>query len=370
MELLRRMARLESPSLDAASQAPVQEMLAAELRRLGLETRRHPGRRSGGILVAHTPGWSEGQPHQLLLGHSDTVWPAGTLEHMPVRRRGGRLYGPGVYDMKGGLVQISAALGAAAAEGELPLPAVVLVNSDEEIGSAESTPRIRGAASHARRVLVLEPSLGPEGRIKTSRKGGGELVLRVRGRAAHAGLEPEKGASAILALARAIERVHALAEPERGITLNVGLISGGSRPNVVAAEAAAVVDVRVRTRSDARRVERAIRSVRSEVPGTRLAVEGKLTRPPLEPTSRNQALWRQARRLARDLDLRLKEGESGGSSDGNTASLYAPTLDGLGPVGDGAHAPHEHVVVESLVERSALLARLLLAPPLADDAEA
>jgi len=380
--LLADLARLESPSVVPASQGPVLERLAGELRALGIRVRRLPGKTSGGHLFAAPPrspgspvdpagragpvgsGGSGGRrPAQLLLGHCDTVWPLGMLASMPVETRGGRLYGPGVYDMKGGLVQAVFAL-RALRELRLEPPAAPLlfVNSDEEIGSGESTRWVRLLARRVRRVFVLEPSLGPEGKLKTGRKGVGQFVVTVRGRAAHAGLEPERGASAVLELSHVIQRLHALADPARGIAINVGVVSGGLRGNVVPPEARAEVDVRVLWEEDAPALEAAIRGLAPTLPGTRLEVTGAIDRPPLIATPANLALWRTAEAAARQLGLALGHGTAGGASDGNTTSRTTATLDGLGAVGGGAHSLDEHVELARMPERAALLALLLLAP--------
>ena len=374
--LLADLARLESPSVVPASQGPVLDRLAGELRALGMRVRRLRGEVSGGHLFAvpalaarppaGPPGRAPGgprRPAQLLLGHCDTVWPLGMLAAMPVETRDGRLYGPGVYDMKGGLVQALFAL-RALRDLRLEPPAVPLlfVNSDEEIGSGESTRWVRLLARRVRRVFVLEPSLGPEGRLKTGRKGVGQFTVTVRGRAAHAGLEPERGASAVLELSHVIQRLHALADPARGISVNVGVVSGGLRGNVVPPEARAVVDVRVLSEDDAPALEAAIRGLPPTLPGTRLEVTGAIDRPPLIATPANLALWCTAEAAARQLGLPLGHGTAGGASDGNTTSRTTATLDGLGAVGGGAHSVDEHVVLARMPERAALLVLLLLAP--------
>jgi glutamate carboxypeptidase len=379
--LLADLARLESPSVVPASQGPVLDRLAGELRALGMGVRRLRGKASGGHLFAAPPRPPAGPagrrapagprlPAQLLLGHCDTVWPLGMLATMPVETRDGRLYGPGVYDMKGGLVQALFAL-RALRELRLEPPAVPLlfVNSDEEIGSGESTRWVRLLARRVRRVFVLEPSLGPEGRLKTGRKGVGQFTVTVRGRAAHAGLEPERGASAVLELSHVIQRLHALADPARGIAVNVGVVSGGLRGNVVPPEARAEVDVRVLWEEDAPALEAAIRGLAPTLPGTRLEVSGAIDRPPLIATPANLALWRTAEAAARQLGLPLGHGTAGGASDGNTTSRTTATLDGLGAVGGGAHSVDEHVELARMPERAALLALLLLAPVEAAAAE-
>jgi glutamate carboxypeptidase len=368
VDFLSRLARLESPSHDPAAQEPVFTLLAAALGQAGYRSRRRRGRPGGGGQLLALPARRVyGRPLQLLLGHADTVWPHGTLAQMPVEpgldEGGATLAGPGVFDMKGGLTQAVFALAALAELGlEPPATPVLFVNSDEETGSEESSPMIRLLARRSRRVFVLEPALGPEGRLKTERKGVGRFVVVVRGRSAHAGLEPEKGASAIRELARVVLRLDALADPARGLTVNVGVVSGGTRGNVVAAEARAEVDVRVRTVADARAVERAILALAPETPGVTLEITGGVDRPPLERTAGNRALFAAARAAAAELGIALDEGSVGGGSDGSTTSLFAPTLDGLGAMGAGAHALDERVWVDRLPERAALLALLLLSP--------
>lgn len=367
VEMLARLARLESPTHEPESLPPVFDALGERLEALGLRTHRLPGRETGGCLVAFPPrGRAKGRQIQLLLGHADTVWPRGILDTMPVRRDGDLLCGPGVYDMKGGLVIGVWALAALHAvdgglEG-LEVPPVFLVNSDEETGSPESERQILRLARGARRVFVLEPALGPEGRLKTTRKGIGSFEIRIRGRAAHAGLDPEKGASAILELSHVVQRLFALSDPDRGTTVNVGRIDGGLRTNVVAPESRAWVDVRVPDQEEAERVEAEIRGLTATTPGTSLEISGGFERPAMEPTPGNRALWRLARERAAALGFELEEGRAGGASDGNLTSPLVPTLDGLGPVGEGAHAEHEQVQVPRLAERAALLALLLAAP--------
>lgn len=358
------LALLESPSHDPAAQEPVFARLAAELETAGFRCRRLPGRTTGGQLWAVPRERRRDRPAQLVLGHCDTVWPAGTLERMPVEVRDGRLAGPGVFDMKGGLVQGIFALRALRElDLEPPLTPAVFINSDEEIGSGESLGRIHLLARHVRRVFVLEPPLGPEGRLKTRRKGSLRFSIRVRGRAAHAGLDPEKGASAIRELAHVIQTLYGLADPERGITVNVGVVEGGLRANVVAPEARAELDVRLLTREDALHLETEIRSLSPTTPGTSLEILGSIDRPPLEATPGNRVLWEAAQRSAEVLGFELGEGTAGGASDGSLTSGIVPTLDGLGAVGDGAHAAHEHVLLDRMPERAALLALLLLSPP-------
>jgi glutamate carboxypeptidase len=362
---LARLVRAESPSSDPASQAPVRDILADELGRLGFRARALRGRRSGGHLFARPRERARSVPIQLLVGHYDTVWPVGTLAHMPFEYDGRSVRGPGVFDMKGGLAQLVFALRAISELGlAMAVTPYVFLNSDEEIGSRESTRHIRALARRANRALILEPSLGREGALKTTRKGVGRYTVKVKGRAAHAGLDPERGVSAILELSHIIQSLFALNDPARGVTVNVGTIDGGLRPNVVAPESRAVIDVRVASHADAETVDAAIKGLVPSLPGIELDIEGSIGRPALEPTPRNRALWQLAAALGKEIGLDLSEAAAGGGSDGNTTSLYTATLDGLGPVGDGAHAPHEHLDIERTIERTALLALLLLAPAL------
>ncbi len=368
IELLTRMVQAESPSTDPESQRAVQGILTEELEALGFEVQLTKGNETGGYLVARPNGVGAQMPAQLLLGHCDTVWPLGTLETMPISIHEGRMTGPGVYDMKAGLVQVIGALRALEALGLEPeVEPVVFVSSDEEIGGAESKDAIISLSEEVSRVLVVEPSLGLEGRLKTARKGLGRFDVLVRGEPAHAGLDPGKGISAVLELTHVVQKLFALNDLANGLTVNVGIIEGGSRPNVVAAESRASVDVRVVSTQQAREVEAAIRSIEPELAGARIEIEGGFEVQPLERTPANRALWDIAEESAGLLGLNLEQALAGGASDGNLASQYAPTLDGLGPVGDGAHARHEFIELDSLIERGALLAMLILAPAQVSD---
>ncbi|MFN8161195.1 MAG: M20 family metallopeptidase [Solirubrobacterales bacterium] len=365
--LLEELVRSESPSLAPETHGRAVEILGAELEALGFRVRRLPGRKTGDHLLARPRERPKGAPYQLLLGHLDTVWPVGTLDEMPVRREGERLHGPGTYDMKGGLVQMLFAMKALEALSVTPgATPVVLVNSDEEIGSPESTRHLRNLARGACRALVFEPSYGSEGRLKTARKGVGRFELRILGRASHAGLAPERGVSAILELSHQVQRLFELNDAERGITVNVGTIDGGLRANVVAPEAGAVIEARVPTAGDAAEVERAIMGLEPVQEGIGIEVSGGFGRPPMERTERNRELWEAAREAAGSLGLTLHEAAVGGASDGNTTSLHTATLDGLGPVGGDAHAAGEHVEVSGMVDRAALAALLIALPPQGD----
>lgn len=365
--LLEQLALAESPSREPEAQKKVLKILAERLDNLDYRVRRVATLRGGTHLYARPRKRRRHAPVQLLLGHCDTVWPVGTLEEMPVEVGEGIVKGPGVYDMKGGLAQMVFALGALNVLGMSPsVTPVIFVNSDEETGSRGSGRYVRCLARVAERAFVMEPSLGPEGRLKTARKGVGRYSITVTGVAAHAGLDPEGGASAILELSYLIQALFALNDTARGTSVNVGTIDGGLGPNVVAPESQAVVDVRVPDREEARRVEGEILGLKPVTPGVKLRVSGRIGRPPLERTPRNRVLWRMARELGRDLCVELEEGMAGGGSDGNTTSLFTATLDGLGAIGDGAHASHEFVYTEGMVERCALLALLLMEPPLGE----
>jgi len=363
VSFLRALVEAESPSDEPATQAPVQALLREALEGQDFVVERTPGASTGGYLVARPRSRLRGRPFQLLVGHTDTVWPVGTLKEMPLCEEAGRLHGPGVFDMKAGLTLMVFALRALRElDVDLPATPVLLLNSDEEIGSPESGRAIRRLARRACRTFVPEPAFGPQGLLKTARKGVGTYTLHIQGRPAHAGLDPGGGASAIHELACVVRTLHALTDLERGTTVNVGVVEGGTRANVVAARARAEVDVRVVTSADAQRVEAALLALRPETPGVTLRVEAGHAIPPMERTPRNRRLWEQARSAAEALALPLGETMVGGASDGSVTSGYTATLDGLGAVGDGAHAVHEHVAVDATVDRCALLAMLLAAP--------
>lgn len=363
LDFLSALCRVESPTDRPETQTRVHALLEPALADLGYDTRIVEGRQSGNHLLATPKRRAKGQASQLLIGHSDTVWPLETLERMPVRVEGGRLHGPGTLDMKGGLSLIVFALRALRDLGHEPsVDPVVFVNSDEEVGSPDSKKHVRRLARAASRALVLEPALGPSGLIKTARKGLGRFEITVRGRAAHAGLDPEAGASAIVELAHVIQRLNDLNDPEHGTTVNVGLVGGGTRPNVIAAEATASVDVRVTSMAHGRSVEERIMAIEPVNRDVTIDVRGGVGVAPLERTPRNVALWNEARLRGAELGFDLGHGMAGGGSDGNTTSLFTATLDGLGCVGDGAHADHEHIEIDPSLDRCALLARLLLAP--------
>jgi glutamate carboxypeptidase len=363
VDSLVELASLESPTDVPETQHAVQRRLTDALEGRGFAVRRIRGRRTGDHLYARPQRRRRGWPGQLLIGHSDTVWPVGTLEAMPVRVENGHVRGPGTFDMKAGLVQgIFAVEALDALDLEPPATPVWIINSDEEIGSPESRRWVRLVARNVVRTFVLEPAFGPDGRLKTARKGVARFRVTVRGTPAHAGLDPTAGASAIAELAHVIQRLHALTDLGRGTTVNVGTIRGGTRANVIAAEASAEVDVRVSTLADGEEISRVIHALEPATPGTFIHVEGGLGIPPLEKTGRNLALWAAARAAGERLGIELSDFTAGGGSDGNTTSQFTATLDGLGAVGDGAHALHEAVSIDGMVERAALLAELLMLP--------
>ncbi len=363
MRLIQALVECESPSDDAAALNRFADLVSDALSGLA-RVRRNPGGERGPHLACEFDLPGPNQDGQiLLLGHSDTVWPVGTLARMPFRQAEGRLWGPGVLDMKTG---IAMAVFAARALRELDLPVrrriCLLLNSDEEIGSPSSRPLTERQARGSAAVLVLEPGAGLDGKLKTARKGVGDYTLVVRGKAAHAGADFTAGASAILELARQIGKIAAFTNLARGTTVNPGVISGGARPNVVASEARAEIDVRVLRLKDAEALDRKFRGLRPYDKRCTLELSGGLNRPPMERTPASRRLFRLARRLAAEVGIALEESLSGGGSDGNfTAALGVPTLDGLGAVGEGMHAPEESVLIDPLPARTALLAKLLLA---------
>jgi glutamate carboxypeptidase len=357
IETLETLVRLESPSTDKAAVDRCGRELATRMGALGGRVTRLPQAHRGDHLKAEF-GDGAGPPI-LLLGHFDTVWDVGVLSRMPLREEAGRLHGPGVFDMKAGIATSLAAVRALTALGRRPR-VVMLWTADEEIGSGTSRTAIEAEARRSAAVLVLEPSL-PGGAMKTARKGCGDFEIVVTGVAAHAGLDPGKGASAIHELAHQVVAIEALQDLDRGISINVGLIGGGTRTNVIAPHAHASIDVRIPTLADGRRIEQALLSLRPCLRNTSLQVTGAVGRPPFERTAAVVHLYEAAREVARTFGRELGEGAAGGGSDGNfTAAVGVPTLDGLGPEGDGAHAEHEHVIVGDLPFRAAFLAALLV----------
>jgi len=359
--LLHEFVECESPSTEKAAVNAFGARVAESFAVLpGARVRVHKLRECGNALQIDLPGGCGGG-RVLMLGHLDTVYPVGTLATMPWREHAGRLYGPGVFDMKGGIVMARFALEPLLErDGGLPVPVTLLFNPDEETGSAHSRTITARLAKQARAVLVLEPAAGPHGALKTSRKGTGHYLLRVEGREAHSGLDPEKGASAVLELARQLVRIAEFSNPARGVALNPGVVRGGTRSNVVAGRAEAEIDARANSEAQARQLHQRMLRLKPLDRRCTLEISGGMNRPPFECSAATARLFRLAAAAARELGFTLEEAAVGGGSDGNlTAALGVPTLDGLGAVGDGAHAAHEHVVAQELPRRAALLARLL-----------
>lgn len=362
VRLLGRFVRYESPSHDKPSVDRMARLVAAEWRRRGAKVTIFREKLRGNHVRAEV--WlGAGRPagQILILGHLDTVYPLGTIEKMRFRVSRGRAWGPGTFDMKGGLVIALAAVDAIRSAGLRPRKRLVFLwNSDEEIDSKSSRRFIESEARRSDCVFVLEPAYGPHGRLKTSRKGVGTAEIAVIGRAAHAGLDPEAGVNAVHELALQTARLMKMNDPRRGITVQVTVTSGGTVSNVVPDSAKAQVDLRISKLADAARLERKLRSLRPILRGARIQVIGGIKRPPLERTPAVHALFLRARALMREIGAPLDECFAGGGSDGNfTGALGIATLDGLGAVGDGAHSSREHVIIRSLPQRAALLAGLL-----------
>jgi glutamate carboxypeptidase len=358
VDAVREMVVRESPTNNKPACDALCSHLAANFGSLGGKIKIHRQRNAGNHLQVDFQGPRQRRPI-LFLGHFDTVYELGTLKTMPWREEKGRLSGPGVFDMKSGIAQMMFAIRALHVTGGLPRPVKVLLVSDEEGGSVTSRAVTERLAKQCAAVLVCEPS-GPGGALKTARKGVGSFTVKVTGRAAHSGLDFEKGHSAIVELAHQIQAITGLTDLKRGITLNVGIIRGGTRTNVVAAEATAEVDLRIAQRKDGATMERKVFGLRPYDPECQLEIQGGINRPPLERTQKVAALFNLASSISQDIGFSLKEIAVGGGSDGNfTAGLGIPTLDGLGGVGDGAHASHEHVIAAELPRRAALLAGLV-----------
>ncbi|HEU4636237.1 MAG TPA: M20 family metallopeptidase [Edaphobacter sp.] len=353
---LEQLVRVESPSEDPAAVNAAQELAAGWAASLGGKIKRYPQKKFGDVYELRFGG-SRRQKPVLLLGHLDTVWPHGTLKSMPWVNKDGKLSGPGVLDMKAGVMM---ALTAVSVLTELNLlrPVTILLVSEEEIGSPISRPITERIARDSSAVFVLEPAQGLA--YKTARKGVGHYELHVTGVGAHSGVDFESGHSAVLELARQIDRIATFTDLSRGLTVNPGVISGGTRSNVIAAEAHAEIDVRIARASDEKRVERLFRSLKPFDKACKLTLTGGINRPPMERKSGTIALFKHAKKLAADLGFALDEAATGGGSDGNfTAALGVPTLDGMGAIGAGAHAAHEHILIEHIVPRTALLAAML-----------
>src|SRR5712664_3445167 len=358
---LRRFVNAESPSLEKDAADRCCGVIAEEWNKHGARVERISQKHRGGLLrITHAPGKSRPSGQLLVLGHYDTVYSTGTLARMPFRVKGGKAYGPGTFDMKGGIVQALFAL-QALQQTETPLHKrlVFLWTSDEEIGSEASRKFFEMEARRSDAVFVLEPAFGPRGLLKTARKGVGAAELIVHGRASHAGLAPEEGINAIHELARQLARIEKWNDLRRGVTINAGIVEGGSRTNVIPERARAALDLRALRVPDMRSLERRLHSLRAIHRGARLEITGGFDRPPLE-RKMSAALFARAKSLAGQMGLSVGECTVGGGSDGNfTAAIGVPTLDGLGAVGDGAHSANEHILIHTMPARAALLASLL-----------
>ncbi|PYV82017.1 MAG: peptidase M20 [Acidobacteria bacterium] len=363
LDTTQQIVEIESPSDVKAAVDRLNTVLASRFGELGGKVQVHRQGKFGNHLEINFAGANRTAKPVLLLGHTDTVYPIGTISKMKYRIAKGRVFGPGVLDMKAGIALALHVIEALLAwhKGRLPRPLTVLLVSDEEIGSHSSRALTESLAGKSEAVLVLEPASGLNGAVKTARKGVGGYTLQVTGKAAHSGLDFEKGQSAVLELARQILEISNLTDLSKGITLNVGRISGGTRVNVVPAEATASLDVRVAAEKDAEEIHRRLMSLKPFNAHCKITVSGELNRPPMQRSAGVAALYDKARSIASDLGWDLEEASVGGGSDGNfTAAVGIPTLDGLGAVGEGAHAEHESVVISELPKRAALLSGLLL----------
>ncbi|MBW7882975.1 MAG: M20 family metallopeptidase [Caldilineaceae bacterium] len=360
LDTIRTLVTHETPSHDKARLDAFADMMAARLSSAGASVEIIANPERGNHIRAHLAGGDPAARPALVLCHYDTVWPAGSLATHPFRIEAGRAYGPGIFDMQTSLALAEFALRAVKELAlQLPRPVTVLITSDEEIGSGTSRALIESEAQRSAYVLVLESPL-PGGVIKTARKGTGTFRVETVGRAAHAGVEPEKGINAIEEMAHQILAIHALADPAAGTTLSVGTIEGGTATNVIPAHTVARVDLRTWTESEAARVTAAMQALQPVLPGAQVKVSGGVNRPPLERKA-SAALFEQVKEIGRRLGLELEEGSTGGGSDGNfTAALGIPTLDGLGVPGEGAHADHEHILVDEIPRRAALLVAMWL----------
>lgn len=358
VELTRRLVLFESPSDQKAAVDACIAFAAAHVKSLGGRVKLHRQRAYGNMLEARFGPRRRDQNPVLLLGHLDTVHPLGTLAHMPFRIAESKLWGPGTLDMKVGAAMALTAIEILAEAELLNREIVLLLNTDEEVGSPISRPITEAIASQCAAVFVLEPAQGLA--YKTARKGTGDWRIEITGHAAHAGVDFEKGASALRELAHVIETVSSWTDLKRGLTVSVGTAGGGTKTNVIPASAWAEVDVRIARKGDGPRIERQFAALKTKDKRCTLAITGGINRPPMERTRGTAKLYQQAHILATELGIELPEAATGGASDGNfTSALGIPTLDGMGAVGEGAHASHESVVIEHLAPRTALLAALL-----------
>ena len=358
IELLQQMVDMESPSDDKALVDRFVAFLARRFEEIGGEVSVTPVEGFGDHLRVGFRG--PGDRPIILLGHTDTVFPAGEVQKRPFKIEGNIASGPGVFDMKAGIAMMWMAIRTVTRiRGRLRNPVTVLLTSDEEIGGASSQELIEAEARRSRAVLVLEPSL-PGGALKTARKGVGRFTIKTIGKATHAGINPEDGINSIEEIAHQILKLQGMTDPDRGTTVTVGVVRGGTRTNVVPAESAIEIDTRITSMDEAERITSAVRALSPVLPGSRIEVRGQIKRPPMERTTDTTRLFELAREIAGEVGRDLQEGSTGGASDGNfTAALGIPTLDGLGTIGLGAHQVDEHIEVDQLPWRTALVAGLI-----------
>ncbi len=360
VQTIREFVEVESPSDNKTAGDRMGGLLVAKFEEIGGAVRTHRTLDYADNLQISFSGRSDQKP-VLLLGHFDTVYPLGTLANMPCRVDGNRLYGPGVLDMKSGIALMLYAIQALQSwHGTLLRPVTVFLVSDEEVGSSTSRKMTEGLARESAAVLVLEPAAGTRGAVKTARKGVGEYTLTVKGVAAHAGLDPAKGHSAIVEISRQITAISKLNDLRSGVTVNPGVVRGGTRTNVIAAEAAVEIDARIQKAKQASGLDRKLRALKAYDKHCKLVIEGGINRLPMERTAGVADLYAKAKTIAHQIGWKLEEAAVGGGSDGNfTAGIGIPTLDGMGGVGEGAHAVHEHILISELPRRAALLAGMI-----------
>jgi glutamate carboxypeptidase len=357
MELLRQIVAFETPTSDKPALDRLIDFLDGELQARGADVERLPQVEYGDLLIAR---FGSGQKPLHVMTHVDTVWPIGTIERLPWRIEGDRAFGPGIYDMKASAAMMLTALDILNDLSIEHRPIVWTINTEEEVGSPVSRPVLEAEARKAEVVLCLEPPVPPDGSLKTERKGVGMFEMEITGRASHAGADHSAGVSAIEELARQIQWLHGLTDYDKGTTVNVGVVEGGTKRNVVAAHASALIDLRVTSMTEAERVVPMILGAQSQLDGTTLTVTGEMNRPPMERTEGIIAAFQRAQEIGRLIEQELTEASTGGGSDGNfTAAIGAPTLDGLGCPGDGGHADTEHIVVSAVAPRTALITALL-----------
>ena len=360
IQRLKKYVEAESPTDDIIQNRKLLHAIAEDFKELDYQAEWKESVLSAGQIIC-SPKNSELLEDQLLIGHADTVWPVGTLDKMPWQIDDNVIRGPGVYDMKAGIVMMQLAIKIIKELDLRPiLRPVIMITSDEETGSRDSWDEIEKIAQNVDRVFVPEPSMGLEGKIKTERKGSGRYQIKVKGKEAHSGIEPEEGANAILEMAHIIKKVDNLNDYKNGISLNVGLISGGKAVNIVPGECSIEVDFRYLKKSDGEKIDDKIKSFKPELRETSIIIEGGLRRPPVVKNERNQKLWKLAQNCAQELDLRVEEGLSGGGSDGSITSQFTATLDGMGAVGEGAHSPSEKILIDETLDRAALLTAMLI----------